>query len=62
MSTFTCKVLPNALRCLLVTGKIPLFAWGAYFYIGTPILIVKTGKIHCLHGVPIFTAWCPYLL
>ena len=53
MSTFKCKVLPNAYFHIILTGKILLFTWDARFYIGTPILIVKTGKI------PLF-AWGAY--
>ena len=47
---------------IVLTGKIPMFAWDTHFYIGKPILIVKTGKIslsawgvYFHSGMPIFT-------
>ena len=47
---------------IVLTDKIPLFAWDAYFYTETPTLIIKRGKISLLDGVPIFTAGCQYIL
>ena len=46
----------------ILVGRILLFVWDAHFYVGMSKLIVKTGKYRCLHGMPIFTAGCPYLL
>ena len=57
-----CKIFSNPYfrtEIPVLTRKFRCIAWDAYFYIGTPILIVKIGglKFHYLHGASIFTAY-----
>ena len=69
MPTFTCKVSPNAWDAYFYRDTYPQAESQCLhempsLYVGMPILIVRMGKInvYCLHGVPIFTAGCPYSL
>ena len=65
MLTFTFKVSLNAcIRCqfsqgYLSTGKLNVCMGCLLFWLYS---LLEWAKIYCLHGVPIFTAGCPYLL
>ena len=55
--------MPLFTRIPIPTGKISMFAWDAFLYIGMPTLIViEWANFYCLHEMSIFTAGCPYLL